>query len=112
LRITAVTNVVAQSTQRAGGADSTLNFRFQIHPATAGLHFYRVESRAADEVDEPGAQSREATLANNSRTIVVDRGQEPFRILYVAGRPNWEYKFLNRAILEDSQVQMVALIRV
>ena len=112
LRITAVTNVVAQSTQRAGGGDSTLNFRFQIHPAAGGLHFYRVEARAADEVDTPGAQSREATLANNSRTVVVDRGQEPIRILYVAGRPNWEYKFLNRAIQEDSQVQMVGLIRV
>ena len=112
LRITAITNVVAQSTQRAGGNDSTLNFRFQIHPATAGLHFYRVESRVADELETLGAQSREATLANNSRTIVVDRGQEPIRILYVAGRPNWEYKFLNRAIQEDSQVQMVALIRV
>jgi uncharacterized membrane protein len=112
LHIEAVTNVVAQSSQRAGGGESTLNFRFQIHPATAGLHFYRVESRAADEVNGSGAQSREATLANNSRTIVVDRGQEPIRILYVAGRPNWEYKFLNRAVEEDSQVHMVALIRV
>lgn len=112
LRIESVTNVVAQSNQRASGSESALNFRFQIHPATAGLHFYRVESRASDEVDASGAQSREATLANNSRTIVVDRGQEPFRILYVAGRPNWEYKFLNRAIQEDSQVQMVGLIRV
>ena len=36
-----VTNVVAQSTQRAGGGDSTLNFRFQIHPDKPGLHFYR-----------------------------------------------------------------------
>ena len=112
LRITSTTNVVAQSTQRAGGGESTLNFRFQIQPATAGLHFYQVESRAADELNTPAAQSREATLANNRQMIVVDRGQEPFRILYVAGRPNWEYKFLNRAIQEDPQVQMVALIRV
>jgi uncharacterized membrane protein len=29
----------------------------------------------------------------------------------VAGRPNWEYKFLNRAVQEDTQVQLVALIR-
>ncbi len=110
LRITSTTNVVAESTQRAGGGESTLNFRFQIHPATAGLHFYQVEARAADELNAP--QSREATLANNRQMIVVDRGQEPFRVLYVSGRPNWEYKFLNRAIQEDSQVQMVSLIRV
>lgn len=112
LHITSITNVVAQSTQRASGSESTLNFRFQIHPETSGLHFYQVEARAADEVNTASTQSREATLANNRRMIVVDRGQEPFRVLYVAGRPNWEYKFLNRAILEDSQVQMVALIRV
>jgi uncharacterized membrane protein len=111
-RITSTTNVVAQTTQRAGGNESTLNFRFQIRPETAGLHFYQVEARAADELNTTAAQSREATLANNRRMIVVDRGQEPFRVLYVSGRPNWDYKFLNRAILEDSQVQMVALIRV
>ncbi len=44
--------------------------------------------------------------------IVVDRGQKPFRILCVAGRPDWEYKFLNRALEEDPQVQMVTLMRI
>jgi uncharacterized membrane protein len=32
--------------------------------------------------------------------------------LYVTGRPNWEYKFLRRAISEDAQIQLVGLIRV
>ena len=54
----------------------------------------------------------EATLANNERTIVVDRGKGPYRILYVAGRPNWEFKFLKRAVEEDEQVQLVGLLRV
>ncbi|UCF17764.1 MAG: hypothetical protein JSW59_09925, partial [Phycisphaerales bacterium] len=54
----------------------------------------------------------EATLANNKRTFVVDRGEGPYRILYVTGRPNWEYKFLQRAISEDEQVQLVGLLRV
>ncbi|MFM8334496.1 MAG: hypothetical protein ACKODK_02950, partial [Opitutaceae bacterium] len=36
----------------------------------------------------------------------------PFRVLYVSGRPNWEYKFLNRAVQGDEQVQLVGLIRV
>jgi uncharacterized membrane protein len=30
----------------------------------------------------------------------------------VAGRPDWEYKFLNRALQEDPQVQMVTLMRI
>ena len=44
--------------------------------------------------------------------LAVDRGRGPYRILYVSGRPNWEFKFLNRAEQEDDQVQLVALIRV
>jgi len=44
--------------------------------------------------------------------VVVDRGHGPYRILYVSGRPNWEFKFLNRAVQEDDQLQLVGLIRV
>jgi uncharacterized membrane protein len=44
--------------------------------------------------------------------VVVDRGRGPYRILYVSGRPNWEYKFLQRAVVEDDQVQLVALMRI
>jgi uncharacterized membrane protein len=42
----------------------------------------------------------------------VNRGRGPYRILYVSGRPNWEFKFLNRAIQEDEQLQLAGLIRV
>ncbi|HEX4265378.1 MAG TPA: glutamine amidotransferase [Verrucomicrobiae bacterium] len=110
--VISASNVVAQSTQRVDGGSANLNFRFQIHPETPGLHFYEVETRVADELAASAGPTRESTLANNRRMIVVDRGQEPFRVLYVSGRPNWEYKFLNRAIQDDPQVQMVALIRV
>jgi uncharacterized membrane protein len=110
--LSGASNVVAQSTQRAAGANVDLNFRFQIHPDKPGIHFYELEARARDESKAPTAQSGEATLVNNRRTVVVDRGQEPFRVLYVSGRPNWEYKFLNRHIQEDPQLQMVSLIRV
>jgi hypothetical protein len=84
--------------------------RFQLKPEGSGLVFYRVE--AALKADASGNAPAEATLANNTRVVVVDRGQGPFRVLYVAGRPNWEFKFLNRAVEEDTQVQLVGLIRV
>jgi uncharacterized membrane protein len=54
----------------------------------------------------------EAAEANTRRQIVVDRGSGPYRILYVSGRPNWEFKFLNRAVEQDEQVQLTALIRI
>jgi uncharacterized membrane protein len=110
--IAGASNQVAQSAQRATGANADLNFRFQIHPDKPGLHFYELEARARDDSPGATAASEEATLVNNRRTVVVDRGQEPFRVLYVAGRPNWEFKFLNRHIQEDPKLQMVSLIRV
>jgi uncharacterized membrane protein len=94
--------------------DETLAFRFQWKPDQPGLSFYqlRVHPQTRAGSAGPTNQTREATLLNNSRIIPVDRGRGPYRILYVAGRPNWEYKFLNRAVQEDDQVQLVALIRV
>ena len=98
---------------RADG--ESLAFRFQLKPEQPGRSFYQVRVSTPAEATAPGApapKTDEATLANNSRVFVVDRGQGPFRILYVSGRPNWEFKFLNRALETDDQVQLVGLIRV
>ncbi|HYG21624.1 MAG TPA: glutamine amidotransferase [Verrucomicrobiae bacterium] len=108
---TSVSNVVAEATQRARSDAADAAFRFQVQPDKPGMHLYEMEVRSRDDWRQAGG-SEEATLVNNRRLLLVDRGQEPFRVLYVAGRPNWEYKFLNRAIQEDHQVHMVSLIRV
>ncbi|HTA30953.1 MAG TPA: glutamine amidotransferase [Candidatus Cybelea sp.] len=105
-------NVVAQQAKPARDGESALNFRFQIQPDKPGLHFYQVETRAREELGGAAADSHEATLANNRQIVVVDRGQEPFRVLFVGGRMDWEYKFLKRALSDDAQVHVVGLIRV
>ena len=56
--------------------------------------------------------AEEATLANNRRLVAVDRGGGPYRILYVSGRPNWEFKFLRRALADDDQLDLVGLLRI
>jgi uncharacterized membrane protein len=104
-------NTVAALSQRVNDDGSELSFRFQIQPDKPGIHFYQLEARAAEELKNAGGTTREATLVNNRRMVVVDRGDEPFRVLCVAGRPDWEYKFLNRSLQEDAQVQMVTLMR-
>lgn len=90
--------------------------RFQIKPEKQGISFYRVAVSADGTVPspttEPANHSGEATLANNTRLAVVDRGEGPYKVLYVSGRPNWEYKFLSRAVVEDNQIQLSGLIRV
>ncbi len=100
------TRLAAQESRVRRDAE-TLSFRFQWRPPEPGLAFYEVRAHLPGAA--PGA---EATLLNNARLVPVDRGGGPYRILYVAGRPNWEYKFLNRALAEDDQLQLVALLRV
>src|SRR5690606_23470066 len=75
--------------------DETTSVRFDLRPTeAAGVSFYTVDAVAADQEDEAAAS--EATLANNTRQFLVDRGGGPYRVLYVCGRPNWEFKFLRR----------------
>ena len=63
------------------------------------MSFYRVRAAAESELEQFDAphQAAEATLANNQKLAAVDRPGGPYRVLYVSGRPNWEFKFLRRA---------------
>ena len=103
-----------ESALRVRKDNETLAFRFRFRPEKPGLSFYQLRVALRDEAGGGAtpAATREATLLNNSRIVAVDQGRGPYRILYVGGRPNWEYKFLNRALQADDQVQLVALIRV
>jgi len=94
-----------------GNAKSiTIKFR----PEKPGVGFYRVVAfRESDrEAVEKEEVISEATFANNSRWLVIDRGQGPHRILYVSGRPNWEFKFIRRAVQSDPEVKLVGLLRI
>ena len=82
-------------------------FRFQLRPEKTGVVFYRLVVGAKADGAAP-----ELTTANNKEIVTVDRGKGPYRVLYVSGRPNWEYKFLRRAIEGEEQTQLVGLIRI
>lgn len=96
-----------QETQSFGRDAAPLAFRFQFRPARPGLSFYDVK------IETPAlTPDQESTAANNRRLVAVERGSGPYRILYLTGRPNWEYKFLNRAVESDEQIKMTGIIRV
>ncbi len=84
--------------------------RFEARPETGGTVFYTVRVQLLDADDQP--IESEATSVNNERLIAVDRGSDKRRVLYVSGRPNWEYKFLRRAVETDPQTELVGLIRI
>ena len=94
-----------EQTVRVPEDSDRLSFRFQLRPAKSGVLFYRLRVTSLES-------AREATTANNETIVTVDRGRGPHRILYVSGRPNWEYKFLARAVEGDDQTQLVALVRI
>jgi uncharacterized membrane protein len=103
---------VARQTLTPTADVETLTPRFQVRPDRPGVGFYRVQARLASELPKPDAPSVEPTLANNGRLVTVDRGGGPYRVLYVCGRPNWEFKYLRRAVDDDREVQLVGLVRV
>lgn len=96
-----------ETQSQSANNDSLL--RFNVRPQSAGTVFYEVRSELRQD---DGERIEEATAVNNKRLISVDRGSRPRRILYVSGRPNWEFKFLRRSIETDPQTELVGLIRV
>ncbi|MGE3312378.1 MAG: glutamine amidotransferase [Limisphaerales bacterium] len=107
---------VGEQTVDTGRPSATASVRFQYKPEQPGLSFYQLRVGTPQDLN-PGLQTNlasaaEATLANNARIVAVNREQGPYRILYVSGRPNWEFKFLKRAVQADREVELVGLIRV
>ena len=97
-----------ETQSRAVTDPSPLKFRHR--PKEAGTVFYRLKAALKDA---SGADvTTEATVANNEQLVAVERSTMLRRVLYVSGRPNWEFKFLRRAVETDPQLQMVALIRI
>lgn len=93
----------------------TKRVRFQFRPEEPGIQFVSVRAMLkSEDNDEAGAlpSRTEATTANNSRLLAVDRGGGPYRILYLAGRTSWDFKFLKRAVEEDEELRLAALIRI
>ena len=97
-----------ETQSRAVNDPSPLKFRHR--PTEGGTVFYKLKVVLKDVsgVDV----TTEATTANNEQLIAVERSTMPRRVLYVSGRPNWEFKFLRRAVETDPQLEMVGLIRI
>jgi len=107
---------VQKQTITAADDGEPVSVRFRLRPEQSGVSFYRVavapEGKDAQPTTQHAVKTDEATLANNARLVAVDRGRGPYRVLYVSGRPNWEFKFLQRSLAGDPQVQLSALMRI
>lgn len=92
----------------------TKTLRFQLSDKKTGIQFYNVRVSAVNEKAQFENESlqKEITLKNNIHRIKIDRRGGPYRILYVGGRPNWDFKFLTRSIKDDKHIELTALVRI
>jgi uncharacterized membrane protein len=91
----------------AGAERRAVPVRLRLAGVPSGVSFLTVGIRQTAKT--PLAQ---LTEKNDRMRITVNRGSGPYRILYLSGRPNWEYKFLRRAIAGDAELDLVGLIRI
>ncbi|MCC9657261.1 hypothetical protein [Rhodopirellula halodulae] len=122
--LNAAGRVIQEQTIRLEEEGKQQSATFRFRPEQAGTQFYRVVTftpaqRAAirtrideDDVWLTAPTDDEATLRNNQQWIDVQPRRGPFRILYLAGRPNWDFKFLRRALQSDAETQLVGLLRI
>ena len=87
------------------GDEASWSTRFQVRPEAAGTAFLEVAVAVEGDIQE-------ATLENNRRIVAANRETGPYRVLYLGGRPNYEHKFLQRALEDDPEVRMTSLIRI
>lgn len=84
--------------------------RFELPRAHFRPEFYQLSVTLDGDPEE--TETVETTLENNSRLLVVNPGGGPYRLLYVGGRPNWEFKYLRRAVAADPELELVGLLRI
>ncbi len=106
--------VVEEQIVTLPGNSQPVPVSYRFRPEKSGVNFYRLQAFAESDRDQflKTQSTSEATTENNVRTLLVNRGGGPFRILYAAGRPNWEFKFLRRALDADDEIQLIGLLRI
>ncbi len=87
-------------TLKDDGVEQTESVPF--NPGAAAVHIIEV---AIDPL--PG----EDNVKNNVLTRLVNVDSRKPRILYLEGEPRWEFKFLRRAVEDDTTIDLVTMLR-
>ena len=95
--------LVASKRVVLGPDSSTRRFDLELTPEKQEATVYRLE------VEE---QDGEIVLQNNQYSFLVDNSARPaLDILYVDGHPRNEYKFIRRAVEEDSSIRLATYLQ-
>lgn len=56
-------------------------------------------------------EAGEENTQNNGMVRVVNVTEKKMRVLYIEGEPRWEYKFIRRAMEDDTSIELVSVVR-
>ncbi|MBI3327506.1 MAG: hypothetical protein HYZ81_12495, partial [Nitrospinae bacterium] len=59
---------------------------------------------------ETPVQVGEALRANNQKDFQLQVRRDKIRVLFVSGRPSWNYRFLRRALKSDPSIELISFI--
>ncbi len=100
------TAALAETDLKLQSDDTKTIAQLQFTPPHSGPTFYRVTLQLPEE------HQNVLSKLKNTRLLCVNRTRGPHPILYIGGRPNWEFPPLRRALDGDPELQLRALIRV
>ncbi|MBN1588268.1 MAG: VWA domain-containing protein [Pirellulales bacterium] len=82
--------------------DATTQTVFHVAEDKTGLYRYEIRAEALP---------KEATVVNNTATLLLRVVDEPIRILLLEGKPYWDTKFLIRTLSMDKSIELTSLVR-
>lgn len=100
------TRVIATSAFEVAKGVVDHQVRLEFSPQGDGWRAYKMR------VKLKGDTRLDWIAENNVRDFAVDNRTRSFRILYFGGRPNWENKFVRRALDDVPQLALSSLIRI
>lgn len=98
-------HAVASADLGVSGDSEEHSVRLTFAPQSRTWRAYRVRARLA-------GLGEERIVENNVRDFAIDNREQTYRILYFSGRPNWENRFVRRALEGAPQLSLSSLIRI
>ncbi|MBA4387214.1 MAG: hypothetical protein C0404_04480, partial [Verrucomicrobia bacterium] len=93
---------VARQKVRLQADGKRMPVRLEYTPREPGEKMYKVEIKVRPD---------EARTDNNSESAAVTVVEGKLRVLYVASEPNWEYRVLSRALIQDKMIHTVCWLQ-
>ncbi len=102
--------VMDSKTVTINGAEESHEVHLEFRPDRKGWLAYT--ARIGLEAGPAEGAASEPVLGNNESSFLLDNREKTWRIFYFCGRPNWENKFVQRALREDKEFDLTSVLRI